>query len=107
VGNWGLSSGLCTCKADGYRLSHSSSLEMMAFEPLVCCSSLPGTGDPCLQKITRAKWTGGVAQAVLCLLCKCEALSSNPSPTKKESESNQKKRYQLNPKTADPINQTQ
>jgi hypothetical protein len=33
-------------------------------------------------RITRAKWTGGVTQVVLCLLCKCEALSSNSSPTK-------------------------
>jgi hypothetical protein len=34
--------------------------------------------------ITRAKWTRGVAQAVKYLLCKLEALSSNPSPSKKE-----------------------
>jgi hypothetical protein len=33
-------------------------------------------------KITRAKWTEGVAQAVEHLLCKCKALSVNPSPTK-------------------------
>jgi hypothetical protein len=32
-------------------------------------------------KITRAKWTGGVAQAVELLLCKSEALSSNSSLT--------------------------
>jgi hypothetical protein len=31
-------------------------------------------------KITRAKWTGGMPQAVECLLCKCEALSSNSIP---------------------------
>jgi hypothetical protein len=31
--------------------------------------------DP-ISKITRAKWTGSVAQAVEHLLCKCEALSS-------------------------------
>jgi hypothetical protein len=30
------------------------------------------------------KWAGGVAQAEECLLCKPEAQSSNPSPTKKE-----------------------
>jgi hypothetical protein len=29
-------------------------------------------------EITRAKWTGGEAQAVECLLYKPEALSSNP-----------------------------
>jgi hypothetical protein len=34
-----------------------------------------------ISKITRAKWTGDVAQAVQCLLCKPEALSSNPSTT--------------------------
>jgi hypothetical protein len=41
-----------------------------------------------ISKITRAKWPGGVAQAVEQLLCKCkcEALSSNPSPTKKKKE---------------------
>jgi hypothetical protein len=34
-------------------------------------------------KVTRAKWTGGVAYVVECLLCMSEALSSNFSPTKK------------------------
>jgi hypothetical protein len=32
--------------------------------------------------MTNAKWTGDVAEAVECLLCKHEALSSNSSPTK-------------------------
>jgi hypothetical protein len=36
--------------------------------------------DPIL-KITGAKWTEGVSQAIEHLLCKCEVLSSNPSPT--------------------------
>jgi hypothetical protein len=41
--------------------------------------------------ITRAKWTGGMAQAVehlLCesLLCKHEALSLNSRPTKKKKK---------------------
>jgi hypothetical protein len=35
-------------------------------------------------KITRAKWAGGVAQSIEYLLCKCKALSSNPTPTKKK-----------------------
>jgi hypothetical protein len=34
-----------------------------------------------ISKIIRAKWTGGVAQLVECLLSKCKALNSNPSPT--------------------------
>jgi hypothetical protein len=34
-----------------------------------------------ISKITRTKWTGGVVQAVECLLCKHEVLNSNPSPT--------------------------
>jgi hypothetical protein len=34
-----------------------------------------------ISKITKATWAGGVAQAVQYLLCKCEALSSNSSPT--------------------------
>jgi hypothetical protein len=33
-----------------------------------------------ISKITRAKQTGGVIQGAECLLCKCEPLSSNPSP---------------------------
>jgi hypothetical protein len=37
-------------------------------------------------KYSKAKWTGGVAQAVKGLLCKCEALSLNPSPTKKKKK---------------------
>jgi hypothetical protein len=37
-----------------------------------------------IPKIFRAKWTGSIAQAVECLLCKCEAPSSNPSPAKKK-----------------------
>jgi hypothetical protein len=40
---------------------------------------------PFISKITRAKWTGGVAQAVEHLLYKHEALSSKPSPIKKKS----------------------
>jgi hypothetical protein len=35
-----------------------------------------------ISKITRPKWTGGVAQAVEHLLCKLKALSSTPSCTK-------------------------
>jgi hypothetical protein len=37
-------------------------------------------------KISRAKRTGGVAQAVEHLLCKCKALNSNPSPTRRRKE---------------------
>jgi hypothetical protein len=32
------------------------------------------------------KWTGGVAQMIVCLCCKCEALTSNPSPTQKKKK---------------------
>jgi hypothetical protein len=39
--------------------------------------------DP-FSKITRTKWTGGVAQAVEYLLCKYKALNLNPSPTKRK-----------------------
>jgi hypothetical protein len=38
-------------------------------------------------KITGAKWTGGLAQAVECLLCKHKTMSSNPSPQKKKKVS--------------------
>jgi hypothetical protein len=37
-----------------------------------------------ISKITRAKWAGGVVQAVEGLLCKHEALNSNPDPPKKK-----------------------
>jgi hypothetical protein len=37
-----------------------------------------------ISKITRAKRPEGMAQAVECLLCKHEALSSNSSPIKKK-----------------------
>jgi hypothetical protein len=39
-----------------------------------------------LLKITKAKRTGGVAQVLEHLLCKREALSSNPSPIKRKKE---------------------
>jgi hypothetical protein len=42
---------------------------------------------PPISKIIRAKWPGSVAQAVECLLCKYEALSSNPCPIKKKKKS--------------------
>jgi hypothetical protein len=44
--------------------------------------------DPIIFKITRVKWTGGVAQVVEFLLCKGKALNSNPTSTiKKEAVS--------------------
>jgi hypothetical protein len=39
--------------------------------------------DP-ISKITRANWIAGMSKAVECLLCKHEALRSNPSPMKKK-----------------------
>jgi hypothetical protein len=41
---------------------------------------------PPISKISRAKWTGGMAQAVELLLCKYEVLSSNPRPIKKKKK---------------------
>jgi hypothetical protein len=38
-----------------------------------------------ISKITRAKWTGGMDQAVECLLCKYKAPSSNSKSTPKKS----------------------
>jgi hypothetical protein len=40
-----------------------------------------------MSKITRAKWSGSMAQAVVDLLCKCEALSSNLRPPTKKKKS--------------------
>jgi hypothetical protein len=48
------------------------------------CGSKPAWADSLpdsISKIATAKRTEGVAQAVKCLLCKYEALSSKPSPT--------------------------
>jgi hypothetical protein len=42
--------------------------------------AVQGHSDP-ISKIIRVKWTRGVTQAVECLICKCEALFSNPSLT--------------------------
>jgi hypothetical protein len=42
-------------------------------------------------KITTTKWTGGMAQAVEHLLCKCEALGSNTSPTKERERERDRK----------------
>jgi hypothetical protein len=47
----------------------------------------PSSQDPS-SKVTRAKWTGGVAQEVKHLFCKCKDLSSSPSPTKKNKNGN-------------------
>jgi hypothetical protein len=46
-----------------------------------------------ISKIIRTKWTESVAQGVERLLCKCEPLSSNFSPTKKKKK---KKKYRNN-----------
>jgi hypothetical protein len=39
-----------------------------------------------ISNITRVKWTGGVTEAVECLLCKHEVLSSKPQSYKKKSK---------------------
>jgi hypothetical protein len=46
-----------------------------------------------ISKVTRAKWTGGVAQVVEWLLCKCKALSLNSGPTQKQNK--KAERYSL------------
>jgi hypothetical protein len=44
-------------------------------------------GDPKNGESTEKKSrTEGMPQAVECLLCKCKALSSNPSPTKRKKK---------------------
>jgi hypothetical protein len=39
-----------------------------------------------ISKMIRAKWTESSDEVVECLLCKCKALSSNPSPTKERKK---------------------
>jgi hypothetical protein len=46
---------------------------------------------PPISKITRTKWTGGVAQTIEGLLCKYEVLGSNPNPTKKRKKKKKEK----------------
>jgi hypothetical protein len=48
--------------------------------------------DP-LSKITRAAWTGGEAQAVECLLCKCKVLSSKPHSHRKGKKRRKLRRH--------------
>jgi hypothetical protein len=43
-----------------------------------------------ISKITTAKWIAGVSQVVEHLHCKCDALSSYPSPTKNKKKQGQK-----------------
>jgi hypothetical protein len=52
--------------------------------------SPPPLPSPTIFNITRAKWTGGMAQVVKYLLYKCKALNSNLSHTK-----NKKKRKNI------------
>jgi hypothetical protein len=47
---------------------------------------------PPTSKITRVKFSGGVAQAVLCLLCKHEAQVQTPVPSQKREEKERKER---------------
>jgi hypothetical protein len=45
---------------------------------------LGGSRFKAISKITKVKWTGGVIQEYL--LCKHEALNSNPSPTNRKKK---------------------
>jgi hypothetical protein len=45
-------------------------------------SAWANSSQDSISKMARAKWTEGVAQEVEYWFCKCETLSSNPSPTK-------------------------
>jgi hypothetical protein len=53
--------------------------------------------------ITRAKWTGGLAQAVQHLLCKCKGLGSSPIPTKKKKGGWGEGKYFINEKKGEEI----
>jgi hypothetical protein len=64
---------------------------------MAVCGHLAMNSQDTISKITREKWTGSVAQGVECLLCKCEALSSNASPTKKKKEDEAKKGWMHTP----------
>jgi hypothetical protein len=54
-----------------------------------------------ISKITRAKWTGGVAQEVQRVLFKYETLSSYPSPTTSPQKTKQFSQYVTDKKAPD------
>jgi hypothetical protein len=51
--------------------------------------------DNSISQITRVKWTRDMSQVIELLLCKLEALSSNPSPTKKKKKERKKQSERL------------
>jgi hypothetical protein len=76
-----------------YCLGHFSPVSFLSPSPpslsgriMVLIPVQENSSQDLISKINRAKWTGSVIQATECLLCKNEALSSNPSLTKKERQ---------------------
>jgi hypothetical protein len=71
---------------------------LATWEPEIWSIIVPGHLRQIVQenpifKITGRKWTEGVAQVVKHLLCKCEALSWNTSPTRKKIKKENKRPY--------------
>jgi hypothetical protein len=97
---WAWTQGLCptwqqtTCDREAAPEAKQSATREPSRLPLLW---LPHRADQCsspllwvvcealISKVARAKWTGGVTQAVERLLCRHETLSSNPSPTKNKN----------------------
>jgi hypothetical protein len=69
---------LATWEAEIWRIVFQGQLEQIVHR------------DP-ISSITRAKWTGSVAQALECLLCKCEVLSLKAQSHKKGGAGNEGK----------------
>jgi hypothetical protein len=70
-------------------VAHACNPSYLGGGDLEDCSSRPAQGissRDLISKITRVKRTGGVAQAVEHLFCKCKAQSSNPSSAKKKKK---------------------
>jgi hypothetical protein len=62
------------------------SLLLGSLQDLRINSLLVGKLEPRKVASKNLSEAGGVAQAVECLLCKCETLSSNPSPPRKKKK---------------------
>jgi hypothetical protein len=70
VSHWLTPAILATWECENRRIMGQGSMHKEFFRPHL--------------QITRSKCPRGVTQVIKCMLCKCEALNSNPTHTKKK-----------------------